>query len=65
MGITWHLNHPLRLNTSLARHIHTQASGRLSVSRYLPWPTRWADGHKYDLRFYCLLLSPTQVGGVL
>eukprot|EP00624_Nannochloropsis_granulata_P005432 evm.model.NODE_38462_length_11801_cov_16.752394.2 len=40
---------------------HLQASGRLAVSYYLPSPDLWEDGHKYDLRMYLLLLSPSLV----
>ncbi|GAB5030655.1 tubulin--tyrosine ligase-like protein 12 [Nannochloropsis oceanica] len=40
---------------------HLQASGRLAVSNYLPSPDLWKDGHKYDLRMYLLLLSPSLV----
>lgn len=40
---------------------HLQASGRLLVSDYLTSPDLWLDGHKYDLRMYVLLLSPSLV----
>lgn len=42
--------------------LHLQACGRLSVSRYVSDPDLW-QGHKYDLRLYVLLISPTQVRG--
>lgn len=68
-GETWILKPPhlargwdivlTRSLSSILRHL--QASVRLAVSIYLPNPDLWVDGHKYDLRFYLLLLSPTQV----
>lgn len=39
---------------------HLQASDRLSVSAYVADPDTH-NGHKYDLRLYCLLLGNRKV----